>query len=125
MRLITYAVLTSVASLVAMGGIGFYIGYSAGRGDLTELKTLIAAGGSPENAKVVAELLKRQSAEPAAAPPPAKEVDLNPVLNEIRSMSAQIGKLEQKTVNEPKVVEKVRDDPAVKQELGSVKQLLL
>ena len=125
MRLITYAVLTSVASLVAMGGIGFYIGYSAGRGDLTELKTLIAAGGSPENAKVVAELLKKQSAEPAAAPPPAKEVDLNPVLNEIRSMSAQIGKLEQKTVNEPKVVEKVRDDPAVKQELGSVKQLLL
>ncbi len=127
MRLITYAVLTSVASLVAMGGIGFYVGYSAGRGDLTELKTLIAAGGSPENAQALAELLKKQSAEQAKTP--TKEVDLNPVLDEIRNMSAQIGKLEQKTGSEPKaadrVVEKVREDPATKQELVSVKQLLV
>jgi hypothetical protein len=125
MRLITYALLTGVASLVAMGGIGFYVGYSAGRGDLSELKTLIAAGGSPENAQALAELIKKQGSEPST--PPAKEVDLSPVLNEIRTMSAQIGKLEQKS-NESKsaerLSEKLADDPASKRELGSVKLLL-
>lgn len=121
MRLITYAVITSVVSLIAMGGIGFYVGYSAGRGDLEELKTLIVAGGSPENAKAIAEALKSQS-EPAVAAAP--EVDLAPVLDEIRSMSAQIGKLEEKADEQPKVVEKVRDDPEAEGEIANVKQLL-
>lgn len=126
MRLITYAVLTSVASLVAMGGIGFYVGYSAGRGDLSELRTLIAAGGSPETAAALAEALKQQSANQTASAKPAADIDLNPVLNEIRSMSAQIGKLEERAATAPKdrPVEKVKDEPASKQELGSVKQLL-
>lgn len=126
MRLITYAVLTSVASLVAMGGVGFYVGYSAGRGDLSELKTLIAAGGSPETAAALAEALKQSSGNQTAAAQPAPEIDLNPVLNEIRSMSAQIGKLEERAATAPKdrPVEKVRDEPASRQELGSVKQLL-
>jgi hypothetical protein len=125
MRLITYAVLTSVASLVAMGGVGFYVGYSAGRGDLSELKTLIAAGGSPETAAALAEALKQSSGNQTAAAP-APEIDLNPVLNEIRSMSAQIGKLEERAATAPKdrPVEKVRDEPASRQELASVKQLL-
>ena len=134
MRLITYALLTSVVSLVAMGGVGFYVGYSAGRGDMDELKTLIAAGGSPENAAAIAEVLKQQVANlpvaaPAPAPAPAPEVNLAPVLDEIRSMSVQIGKLE-KNVTPPapqvvdRVVEKVKEDPKVKQELASVKLLL-
>ncbi len=124
MRLITYAVLTSVASLVAMGGVGFYVGYSAGRGDMEELKTLIAAGGSPENAKVLADLLKQQSASAEAAPP-AKEVDLNPVLDEIRSMSAQIGKLEERAAEQPVVAaDQGKDDPGATKELSNVKQLL-
>jgi hypothetical protein len=125
MRLITYAVLTSVASLVAMGGVGFYVGYSAGRGDLSELKTLIAAGGSPETAAALAEALKQSSSNQTVAQP-APEIDLNPVLNEIRSMSAQIGKLEERAATAPKdrPVEKVRDEPASRQELASVKQLL-
>ena len=128
MRLITYAVLTSVATLVAMGGVGFYVGYSAGRGDMDELKTLIAAGGSPENAKVLAELLQQQSAPVPAAPEPA-EVDLSPVLDEIRSMSAQIGKLEQLAEEQPeaapeRVAELPKEDPAVKRELSNVKLLL-
>ena len=121
MRLITYAVLTSVVTLIAMGGIGFYIGYSAGRGDLEEMKALILAGGSPENAKAIAEALKSQRAPAVAAAP---EVDLDPVLEEIRSMSAQIGKLEEKASEQPKVVEQVRDDPEAAKELASVKQLL-
>jgi hypothetical protein len=125
MRLITYAVLTSVASLVAMGGVGFYVGYSAGRGDLSELKTLIAAGGSPETAAALAEALKQSSGNQTVAQP-APEFDLNPVLDEIRSMSAQIGKLEERAATAPKdrPVEKVRDEPASRQELASVKQLL-
>ena len=133
MRLITYALLTSVVTLVAMGGAGFYVGYSAGRGDMNELKTLIAAG-SPENAAAIAEVLKQHTANlPAAVPAP--EVNLSPVLDEIRSMSAQIGKLEKSAAaiaSAPppapqivdRVVERVKDDPKAKQELASVKQLL-
>ena len=135
MRLITYALLTSVVSLVAMGGVGFYVGYTAGRGDMDELKALVTAGGSPENAAAIAEVLKQQVAAaqaavaPAPAPAPAPEVNLGPVLEEIRSMSAQIGKLEKNaTPPQPqvvdRVVEKVRDDPKAKQELASVKLLL-
>ncbi|WP_088360703.1 MULTISPECIES: hypothetical protein [Rhodomicrobium] len=132
MRLITYAVLTSVASLVAMGGVGFYVGYSAGRGDLSELKALVATGGSPENAAALAELLKQNSNQ-AVAQAPAPEVNLGPVLDEIRSMSAQLGKLEKNAAATPapatpqvvdRVVEKVKEDPKTKQELTSVKQLL-
>lgn len=128
MRLITYAVLTSVASLVAMGGIGFYVGYSAGRGDLTELKALVATGGSPENAAALADLLKQSASQPVAQAP-APEVDLGPVLEEIRTMNAQIGKLERNaaaapSASSPQVVERVKEDPKAKQELSSVKQLL-
>lgn len=126
MRLITYAVFASVVMLMALGCIGFYVGYSLGRGDMEELKTLIAAGGSEENASALAELLKNQTpAQPAA---PAPDVDLGPVLDEIRSMSAQIGKLEERAAEQPqiseRVVEKVKADPAAKEELANVKQLL-
>ena len=133
MRLITLVLLTGVVSLVAMGGVGFYVGYTAGRGDMGELKALITAGGSPENAAAIAEVLKQQvSAQPAAAAPaPAPEVDLTPVLEEIRSMSAQIGKLEKNAAATPpapqvvdRIVEKVKEDPKSKQELASVKLLL-
>ena len=55
MRLITYTLLIGVATLVAMGGLGFYVGYSAGRGDLSEMKAFLAASISPENAKAVAQ----------------------------------------------------------------------
>jgi hypothetical protein len=111
MRLITYALLTSVVSLVAMGGIGFYVGYSAGRGDMEELKTLIAAGGSPENAKVLAELLEKQAAANTAAAP--ADVDLAPVLDEIRTMSAQIGKLEQQAGEQPEPRERIIEKPTI------------
>lgn len=113
LRLITYAVLTAVVSLVAMGGAGFYIGYSAGRGDMAEVKALIAASASPEHAASLAEMLKKQPEVTPAAPP-----DLSPVLNEIRTMSAQIGRLEQT------VPEKSAGDGKARDELAALKQRL-
>jgi hypothetical protein len=114
LRLITYTILTAVVSLVAMGGAGFYIGYSAGRGDLAEVKALIAASASPEAAATLAEMLKKP-AESTPAPAP----DLSPVLDEIRSMSAQIGRLEQSAP-----AEKPSSDGKTKDELAALKQRL-
>ena len=91
MRLITYTVLMAVFSLVAMGGAGFYIGYSAGRGDMEEVKALIAASASPEHAATLSELLKRDAAPTTSSTPP----DFSPVIQEIRALSTQVGKLEQ------------------------------
>jgi hypothetical protein len=117
LRLITYTILTAVVSLVAMGGAGFYIGYSAGRGDMAEVKALIAASASPEHAATLAEMLKKQPENtPAAAP------DLSPVLDEIRTMSAQIGRLEQ-SAPAPQT-ERGTGEGRTKDELASLKQRL-
>jgi uncharacterized protein (DUF3084 family) len=121
MRLITYALLTSVVSLIALGGIGFYVGYSIGRGDMDELKTLIAAGGSPENAEALAKVLNAQSGSEAS------QVDLGPILDEIRAMSTQLGNIERQAAKQPEVAERViegKEDPAALRELSNVKQLL-
>jgi hypothetical protein len=95
---------------------------------MEELKTLIAAGGSEQSATVLADLLKKQAEAQPPAQAPAPEVDLAPVLDEIRSMSAQIGKLEERAA-EPgqiseRVVEKIQENPATAKELINVKQLL-
>lgn len=125
MRLITYAVLTSIVTLLALGGIGFYVGYSMGRGNMKELKTLIAAGGSPENAQALVDAIKEQAGVSSQS---ASDVDLEPLLEEIRSMSSQLGDLERQVAQQPqpteRVVEKVKDDPGTQQELANVKQLL-
>jgi hypothetical protein len=122
MRLITYALLTGVFTLVMMGGVGFYIGYSAGRGDLEEIKALIAASVSPEGAAQVSELLKKQAegaSQTASAP------DFSPVLDEIRSISKQIGKLEQGAPQPaPATAEAGREDPRLRDELASLRQRL-
>lgn len=88
LRLITYTVLTAVVMLIAMGGAGFYIGYSAGRGDVAEVKALIAAAVSPEHAATLSELLRKDGGQPTGP-------DFSPVLEEIRSLSTQIGRLDQ------------------------------
>lgn len=97
MKLITYLLFFSAAMLILMGGIGFYAGYSAGRGDLTEIKNemkiLAAAGGSPESAAAISKMLKDAGNQPAA------EVDLKPVIEEIRAMAEQISRLEETTAN--------------------------
>ena len=130
MRLITYALLIGVASLVAMGGIGFYAGYSAGRGDLSEMKTFLAASVSPENAAALADAIKHGAKQ---QPAPAPEVNLTPVIDEIRAMSAQIGKLEQTAASAASAssgqrvverLEKIKDDPKMKEELTAARQKL-
>lgn len=124
MRLITYAILTSVVALVAMGGIGFYVGYSAGRGDINELRALIAAGGDPENAKTLAEALRQSSSAPPQAAP---QIDLAPVLNEIRDMSVKIGRLEERSEETSKsgtAIEPAATGEKGKDELANVRQLL-
>lgn len=89
MRLITIALLTGVLGLIAMGGVGFYVGYLAGRGNQAEVKALISAAVSPEHAATLSELLKKQDTGDAPA------VDFSPVLEEIRSLSTQVGRLGQ------------------------------
>jgi hypothetical protein len=111
MRLITYTVLTAVFGLIAMGGAGFYIGYLAGRGNLDEMKALIAAAVSPEHAATLSELLKK---EPEAAAP--ANVDFSPVINEIRSLSTQMGKLE---LSSPASASS--SDPRLETELSALK----
>lgn len=127
MRLITYALLTSIVSLVAMGGIGFYAGYSAGRGDLEELKTVIAAGGSPEGAQALIEAIREQAGVSTQAAPAAPDVDLEPLIAEIRSLSTQLGSLERQVAEQPQPAARVVEsggNPEIEIELTNVKQLL-
>jgi hypothetical protein len=123
MRLITYTLLIGVATLVAMGGLGFYLGYHAGRGDLTEMKEFVLKSMSPENAAALNDALKQQGGKAVA-----QEVNLTPVIEGIHSLSAQIGRLEQSASNNnsatPQVIEKIKEDPKLKEELASVTQKL-
>lgn len=115
MRLITYTVLTAVVMLVAMGAAGFYIGYLAGRNNVQDVQALIAASASPERAATLTELLKKQESAPAAP-------DFTPVLDEIRSISAQIGRLEQTaSVSSEKGA---ADDSKIRDEVASLRQRL-
>jgi hypothetical protein len=118
MRLITYTVLTAVFSLVAMGGAGFYIGYSAGRGEMEDVKALIAASSSPEHAATLSELLKKQDNAPAAAP------DFSPVIQEIRTLSSQIGRLEQTTASTADKTSARGDDTKLRDEMATLRQRL-
>ena len=97
MKLITYLLFFSSAMLILMGGIGFYAGYSAGRGDLSEIKNemkiLAATGGSPESAAAISKLLKDAGNQSSA------NVDLTPVIEEVRAMAAQISRLEETAAN--------------------------
>jgi hypothetical protein len=117
MRLITYTVLTAVVMLVAMGAAGFYIGYLAGRNNVKDVQALIAASTSPEHAATLSELLKKQEGTPPAAP------DFTPVLEEIRSISAQIGRLEQ-TASVPHEKGAAADDSKVRDEIAGLRQRL-
>ena len=122
MRLIIYTLFIGVATLVAMGGLGFYLGYSAGRGDLSEMKEFVLKSISPENATAINEALKAQGGKAVA-----QEVNLSPVLEEIRSISAQISRIEQASPGNgasPQVIEKIKEDPKLREELASATQKL-
>lgn len=125
MKLITYTMLIGVATLIALGGAGFYIGYSIGRGDLTEMKEFVLKSMSPENAAALNEALKTQGGKSSSGG--VSEVSLAPVIEEIRNMSAQIGRLEQSQAaggSGPKVIEKIKEDPKLKEDLAALMQKL-
>ncbi|MGO8952521.1 MAG: hypothetical protein ACLPWS_11885 [Rhodomicrobium sp.] len=71
-KALTFLAAAGVASLVGVGAVGFYAGYSAGRGNLNEIKAQIA------NAPV------------AIATGPGGAVSLRPVLEDIRALSKQV-----------------------------------
>src|SRR5208337_4613755 len=71
-KALTFLAAVGIASLVGAGAVGFYAGYSAGRGNLNEIKAQIA------NAPV------------AIATGPGGAVSLKPVLEDIRALSRQV-----------------------------------
>jgi hypothetical protein len=71
-KALTFLAAAGVASLIGVGAVGFYAGYSAGRGNLNEIKAQIA------NAPV------------AIATGPGGAVSLKPVLEDIRALSRQV-----------------------------------
>lgn len=85
LKLVGFVATAGVMTLIGMGAAGFYVGYSAGRGDLSELKAYLAQSGR---------------AVPDAAPAPAQAVDLSappalgPLLNDVREIKAQLKKLD-------------------------------
>lgn len=89
---------------------------------MSDIKALIAASSSPENAGALTELLKRQAEQ--ASPPP--QVDLEPVLEQIRAMSEQIGRLEASASQQPQTVDRVveKDNPKTQEELVALRQKL-
>ncbi len=72
LKALTFLTAAGIVSLVGAGAIGFYAGYSAGRGNLSEIKAVIA------NAPV------------AIATGSGGAVSLKPVLEDIRALSKQV-----------------------------------
>jgi len=86
-KLIAYIAAVGVATLIVMGGAGFYLGYSAGRGDIAEIKDFLANSTfnvkSPDSDRAITAALDFKNRE-----------DFAPVLNEIRALGAQMRTLE-------------------------------
>ncbi|MDX2264394.1 MAG: hypothetical protein NW215_05430 [Hyphomicrobiales bacterium] len=90
-KLVKQVAFAGVITLIVMGAAGFYIGYSAGRGDMSELRgyieTLNLSAGRPgEPPRQVTAALDMSAA-----------TDLSPVLTEIRAVAGQLKKLEKWT----------------------------
>jgi hypothetical protein len=88
-KLIAYIAGVGVATLIVMGGAGFYLGYSAGRGDMAEIKDFLANSTfnvkSPDSDRAVTAALDFKNQE-----------DFAPVLTEIRVLGAQMRTLEKR-----------------------------
>jgi hypothetical protein len=109
-KALTLVAASAVISLVTAGAAGFYAGYSAGRGNLAEIKTYLAdapvsvasgSGGAPVSLKPVTDEIRALSAriealaaeqpKPVAAAVPADaSASAKPVLDEIRALSRQL-----------------------------------
>jgi uncharacterized protein YoxC len=79
-KALTFLAAAGIVSAIGVGAAGFYAGYSAGRGDLSEIKS--ALSGASVQAPQASAPLQAQS---AAAP-----VNLKPVLEEIRSLATKL-----------------------------------
>ncbi len=90
-KLVKQIALAGVVTLIALGGVGFYIGYSAGRGDMSEVRAYLSA----INIQVPADTGSRPPV--TAALDMSGAPDFTPVLNEIRSVGGQLKKLEKWT----------------------------
>jgi hypothetical protein len=86
LKLVGLVATAGVVTLIAMGGAGFYAGYSAGRGDLSELKAVLASSGRavPDGAAQPSQTAVDLSAQ----------ANLTPLISEIRDMRSQMKKLE-------------------------------
>ncbi len=94
-KLITYMALAGVVTLITMGAAGFYIGYSAGRKDLREVKAYLANfTPSPPPAAPAAAPSEGGPQPIPTAVDLSKAIDYSPVITEIRSLSSQLKKIE-------------------------------
>jgi len=108
-KALTLVVAAAIGSLVLAGAVGFYAGYSAGRGNLAEIRTYLAEapvsvaggpGGEPVSLKPVADEIRALSARietlataqprAAAAAPVDASIATKPVLDEIRGLGRQL-----------------------------------
>lgn len=118
MKLITYTMLIGIATLMALGSAGFYIGYSIGRGDLDDMKAFVLKSVSPENAAAINEAMKAQGGRSAAG---VSDAAIAPLVEEIRTMRAQLSQLDSSQGGGgPKVIEKIKEDPKLKEELAAL-----
>jgi hypothetical protein len=101
LKALTLVAAAAAASLVGAGAVGFYAGYSAGRGNLDEIKAAMSnapvavAGGGAVSLKPVLEdirtLSKQVETLAAAKPVPAASGDRDrAVLDEIKALSRQL-----------------------------------
>jgi hypothetical protein len=106
-KALTFLTAVGIVSLVGAGAAGFYAGYSAGRGNLEEIKAQIgsapvataAGNGSPASLKPVLEDIRALSkqveglAAMKARPVSDPEPSTKPMLEEIKALSRQIDSL--------------------------------
>ncbi|GEM_PF-4745798 len=90
-KLVKQIALAGVITLIIMGGAGFYLGYSAGRGDLSEVRAYLSAMNIPIPADAGARPPVTTALDMSTKP------DLGPVLSEIRTVGGQLKKLEKWT----------------------------
>ncbi len=128
-KALTFLAAVGIASFVGAGAVGFYAGYSAGRGNLDEIKAQIAGipgGGGGSTGAVSALALKpvqddirtlSKQVESLAAIKPAADTGqaAKPVLDEIRALARQVETLKARTAAEP--------EPNLKPVLEEIKAL--
>lgn len=136
LRLIAYAAAIAIAALLALGGLGFYAGYSAGRRDIAEVKSYIAAArlnlpaGAPGKDGAPAATI---TLEPGA---------LDPVMTELRALGETVAELQQRVASgggrsqddaqiheeaaqlRQKLAEALKEEGRLKEELVAVRQRL-